>query len=63
LVLAHLSQKGGKATAPYIQVRVAGSSRSQLNPADVVSAITGAQDVVDGARTASGGAVTQAMQS
>jgi NAD(P)-dependent dehydrogenase (short-subunit alcohol dehydrogenase family) len=30
---------------------------------DLASAITGAQYVVDGARTANGGAVTQAMQS
>jgi enoyl-[acyl-carrier-protein] reductase (NADH) len=30
---------------------------------DLASAITGAQYVVDGARTATGGAVTQAMQS
>jgi enoyl-[acyl-carrier-protein] reductase (NADH) len=30
---------------------------------DLASAITGSQYVVDGARTATGGAVTQAMQS
>ena len=30
---------------------------------DLASAITGAQYVVDGGRTATGGAVTQAMQS
>jgi len=41
---------------PYIQVGVARSSRCQLNPADLVSAITGAQYVADGARTAADGA-------
>jgi hypothetical protein len=48
---------------PYIQVGVARSSRCQLNPADLVSAITGAQYVADGARTAADGAATQVIQS
>jgi len=49
-------RREGKAMPPYIQVGVARSSRCQLNPADLVSAITGAQYVADGARTAADGA-------
>jgi hypothetical protein len=48
---------------PYIRVGVARSSRCQLNPAGLVSAITGRQYVADGARTAAADAATQVIQS